>query len=153
MSAVHVPSATNANAQLLDALAGLCERYDLVDIYAFGSRANEIAARVQGEPVVVEFPESDVDIGVLPGYGRQLALGDKVGLAVYLEDRFRVGRVDVVVLPEADPFLAANIVRGERLYVAHEYEADEFDLYALRRAGDLAPLERERIAIILGGTP
>jgi hypothetical protein len=27
---------------------------------------------------------------------------------------------------------------------------DEYDLYILRRAGDLAPLERERKALILG---
>jgi hypothetical protein len=55
-----------------------------------------------------------------------------------------------VILPEADPFLAANVVRGERLYAENEYRADEYDLYVLRRAGDLAPLERERMALILG---
>jgi hypothetical protein len=59
-------------------------------------------------------------------------------------------RVDLVVLQEADPFLAVEIIRGERLYVRDEYEADEYDLYILRRAGDLAPLERERQALILG---
>jgi len=74
----------------------------------------------------------------------------KVRLAIALEDLFDVGRVDLVCLPEADPFLAANVVRGERLYARDEYEADEYDLYVLRRAGDLAPLERERMALILG---
>jgi hypothetical protein len=59
----------------------------------------------------------------------------------------------VVCLQEADPFLAANVVRGERLYARDEYEADEYDLYVLRRAGDLAPLERERIALILREKP
>ena len=55
-----------------------------------------------------------------------------------------------MVIQEADPFLAANIIRGERIYSRDEYQADEYDLYILRRAGDLAPLERERIAIIMG---
>ncbi len=55
-----------------------------------------------------------------------------------------------MVLPEVDPFLAANIIRGERIYCIDEYEADEYDLYILRRAGDLAPLEHERIALIMG---
>jgi hypothetical protein len=55
-----------------------------------------------------------------------------------------------VFLREADPFLAANTVRGERLYARDAYAADEYDLYVLRRAGDLAPLERERMALILG---
>jgi uncharacterized protein len=57
--------------------------------------------------------------------------------------------VDLVVIPEVDPFLAANIVRGERLYCKDIYEADEYDLYILRRAGDLIPFERERISLIM----
>lgn len=61
-----------------------------------------------------------------------------------------MGRVDLVCLPEADPFLAANVIRGERLYARDEYEADEYDLYVLRRAGDLIPLGRERMALVLG---
>lgn len=60
--------------------------------------------------------------------------------------------MDLIVLPEADPFLAANIIRGERLYCSDAYLADEYELYILRRAGDLIPLERERIALIMGDT-
>ena len=41
-------------------------------------------------------------------------------------------------------------MRGERLYARDAYWADEYELYVLRRAGDLAPLERERMAMILG---
>lgn len=61
-----------------------------------------------------------------------------------------VCRVDLVVLTEADPFLAINVVRGEGLYARDEREADDYKLYVFRRAGDLAPLERERMALILG---
>ena len=67
-----------------------------------------------------------------------------------LEDLFSVNRVDLVSLPEADPFLAANIIRGERIFSKDTYLADEYDLYILRRAGDLIPLERERIDLIMG---
>jgi uncharacterized protein len=80
--------------------------------------------------------------------GEPLPVKEKAALAVELEDLFSVGRVDLVVLPEAAPFLAANIIRGERLYAADEYLADEYDLYILRRAGDLAPLEEERLALL-----
>lgn len=34
-------------------------------------------------------------------------------------------------------------------YARDEHAADEYDLYILRRAGDLAPLERERMALTL----
>lgn len=73
----------------------------------------------------------------------------KVELALALEDLFGVNRVDLVVLPEADPFLAANVICGERLFADDGYLADEYDLYVLRRAGDLLPLERERQALVL----
>ena len=49
---------------------------------------------------------------------------------------------------EVDPFVAANIVRGERLCCSDRMYAEDLDLYVLRRAGDLAPFERERLAAI-----
>ncbi len=103
-----------------------------------------------GEDVEARCPLSDVDIGVLPARERNLLAEDRVDLMQALERLFGVERVDLVILPEADPFLAANVVRGGRLYVRDEYQVDEYDLYVLRRAGDLAPLERERMALILG---
>lgn len=75
---------------------------------------------------------------------------EKVRLTIDLEDLLRVKKVDLVVLPEADPFLAANVIRGERIYCEDEHAADEYGLYILRRAGDLIPLEEERIRLIMG---
>ncbi len=74
-------------------------------------------------------------------------------LAAELEGFFGASGVDLVILTEADPFLAAAVIRGERLFAEDSYLADEYDLYVLRRAGDLAPLERERIALILESRP
>ena len=48
-------------------------------------------------------------------------------------------------------FVAAEVIRGERLFARDEVEADEYDLYVLRRAGDQAPLERERMALVMRG--
>ncbi len=93
---------------------------------------------------------SDVDIGVKPSLKIGFSVKEKVNLALSLEDLFSVNRVDLVVIPEVDPFLAVNIIRGERIYSKDEREADEYDLYVLRRAGDLVPLEQERIALIMG---
>jgi predicted nucleotidyltransferase len=135
------------------ALHALAEQYNLLGVYVFGSRAPEIAAQVRGEPVrpaAAAHPDSDVDIAVLPMREYPLAARDRVRLMLALEETLNVTRVDLVILPEADPFLAANVVRGERLYAQDRYLADEYDLYILRRAGDLATLERERMALILG---
>jgi uncharacterized protein len=127
-------------------LVRLCEQYALDSLYAFGSRGQSAAHFIQlGTPMPAS--ESDLDIGVLPR--NPLSVHQKVELAIALETLFNVPRVDLVTLPEADPFLAANIIRGERLYARDTYQSDEYELYILRRAGDLSPLERERMAIVM----
>ena len=130
--------------------ADLAKRYQIEIVYAFGSRANEVAA-LGGYPwTKLPGSASDVDIGVKPRLGRYLAPLEKVDIAQEIEDALGVSKVDLIVVPEADPFLAANIIRGERLYCKDKDLADEYDLYILRRAGDLIPLERERMALIMG---
>ncbi|HFD39290.1 MAG TPA: hypothetical protein ENJ31_05510 [Anaerolineae bacterium] len=132
------------------ALARVCRRFEVTSLYAFGSRAKEALAWVQGERQTFSPASSDLDLGFKPAPGAFLSVKDQVRLGIALEDLLGVSRLDLVCLSEADPFLAANIVRGERLYTRDEHEADEYDLYILRRAGDLAPLERERMRLILG---
>ncbi len=73
--------------------------------------------------------------------------------AVAFEDFFNVSRVDLVLLPEADPSLAAHIIGGEKLCAQDDHYADAYELYVLRRVGDCAFLERERLALILESKP
>lgn len=131
-------------------LARLCRRYQVDILYVFGSRAGEVRAWLVDEHMTLPANTSDVDIGAKPAPGEKFSVKEKVELALALEDMLDVQRVDLVSLQDADPFLAANIIRGERLYEREPYQADEYELYILRRAGDLAPLERERMALILG---
>ena len=132
-------------------LEQLCQQYNVSILYVFGSRTLEARQWLDGILVDLHSP-SDVDVGVRAASGATGSVKDKVRLALALETLMGCGRVDLVVLQEADPFLAVEIIRGERLYARDEYEADEYDLYILRRAGDLIPLERERQALILGET-
>ena len=118
-------------------------------MYVFGSRAAEIREAIDGIGEINTAASSDVDIAVKMLPGNSLPVRKKVELAIDLETLLIVGRVDLVLLPEADPFLAADVVRGERIYCVDETDADEYDLYVLRRAGDLAPFERERIESVL----
>jgi hypothetical protein len=76
---------------------------------------------------------------------------EKVLLALALEELFDVARVDLVVIPEVDPFLAVDIIRGELLYCRNLDEQAEHELYVLRRAADLACYEQERRRLILSG--
>jgi predicted nucleotidyltransferase len=133
-------------------LKTIAEEFNLYIIYAFGSQAKEVYEWIKGNMQTLNIPfSSDVDIGVKPAPSKTLSVKEKVAVSMQLEELFSVRHVDLLVMPEVDPFLAANIVRGERLYCKDEYEADEYDLYILRRAGDLIPFERERISLIMEG--
>lgn len=130
-------------------LAALCRQYEIDILYVFGSRAKETKQMVDENWSAMPQSISDVDIGIKPSKKVKLSIRQKVKLAQDLEELFGVPRIDLVILTDATPFLAANIIRGERLYANNEYLADEYDLYILRRAGDLAHFERERLSIIL----
>jgi len=130
-------------------LVQICTAHGINIMYLFGSRGLEFYYYLHGAGSPPPPGESDLDVGVLPA--SPLPVQQKVELALQLEGLFSVPRIDLVVLTEADPFLAANIIRGERAYAQSEYEADEYDLYVLRRAGDLAFHERQRMDMILKG--
>ena len=129
-------------------LEDLCRRYHLDILYVFGSRSQEVMNYFNGRGDIDQTLSSDVDIGVKAAKNHDLSLRAKVTLAAELEDLLRVNRVDLVVLGEVDPFVAANIIRGERVYCHDEYLADEYELYILRKAGDCAHLEREKLELI-----
>jgi len=131
-------------------LKSIGNRYGIIALYAFGSRAGEVAGLIRGQLGIREHPSADLDIGVQPEPGKRLSVQEKVRLAAELEDLFSVNRVDLIVLPEADPFLALDVIRGELIYCSDDDEQAEYELYVLRRAGDLAPYARERWGQILG---
>ena len=132
------------------ALEHICRQFDVAILYSFGSRAAEVRDWVEGQRDQLPEGPSDTDIGAKALPGKKWSVKEKVQLAGALEELLGVGRVDLVCLSEADPFVAAEIIRGERLFASERHEADEYELYVLRRAGDLAPLERERMALVLG---
>jgi predicted nucleotidyltransferase len=149
INVTHCKSATRAARA--EALTEICRQFDVDILYVFGSRSMEVRRWLYDAGAQLSPGPADVDVGV--NAARPLSVDAQVRLALALEDFLGVTRVDLVSLVEADPFLSANVVRGERLYARGRDMADEYDLYVLRRAGDLAPLERERMALVLGKHP
>lgn len=133
------------------AIQVLCEELGIADLYVFGSRASEIAARARGEGFPTEYasPDSDIDVGVRPIRGRRIDIDDFVRLAEQLEGLLGARRVDVVLITTAKPFLALEVIRGELLHCADPHQQAEHELYVLRRAGDLAPFQRLREKLAL----
>jgi len=132
-------------------LLELAQAYRLAEIYVFGSRAAEIAALIKNGRAIKRASSSDVDIGVRPKEGPGLSTQDLVRLTTRLEELLGANRVDLVLLPDAEPFLALDIIRGELLYADDPLDQAYYELFVLRRAGDLLPFKRERIDLILRG--
>ena len=137
--------------ELQHQLERICRSYDVVSLYVFGSRAGEIAARVAGRPPALGPVDSDLDVAVQPAPKGLRDVKDRVRLTQELEDLFGVSRVDLVILPLASPFLAADAVRGELLFCDEEDQQAREELYILRRAADLVPFQRDRLNGLLSG--
>jgi predicted nucleotidyltransferase len=107
----------------------------ILALYLFGSRGRH-----------EETERSDVDVGVL--FRQEESLRELLLLEDALERR--LGRpVDLIDTGRASAFLALDVIRGERVFCADPDRCDEFELYVMRRAGDLAPFERERRRLLL----
>ena len=132
-------------------LAEICCRYGVTSLYVFGSRASEARELLSHEREAFEATPSDLEIAVMPDAGIDFGARAKVRLSTEIEDLLQVPRVDPVVLSEASAFLAADAVRGELLYCDDPDRQAHEELYILRRAGDLAHFEEERLAGILSG--
>lgn len=132
-------------------LERVCRRFDVISLYVFGSRAEEIAARFAGRPVAPGLADSDLDVAVQPAPDGLRSVEGRVRLTQALENLFDVSRVDLVILPLASPFLVADAVRGELLFCDDEDRQAHEELYYLRRAADLAPFQKDRLEGLLSG--
>ena len=134
----------------LQLLKQICQKNRVKACYVFGSRGADMLRFLRDETFLLPPSPSDLDIGVLTH--SPASIENKVDLAFELENFFNAPRIDLFILQEVDAFLAVNIIRGERVYAEDDYQADEYELFVLRRAGDLAELERERMALIFQET-
>ena len=135
----------------LDALGNLCRQHRVTSLYSFGSRAAEATEWVRGEREEFDETASDLDLAITLEPETELSARERVRLTIDLEHLFKVQRVDLVILWEADAFLAVDVIRGDLLYCDDPDQQSLDELYVLRRAGDLAYFEEQRLSGILSG--
>jgi len=121
------------------ALEDIGDKYGLLAVYLFGSRADDGLRLLRGESV---YPEgSDLDIGIVftqngPGV---IQLGS---IQVELSDVFSPLSIDVVPLHRVDPLFQFRAIDGHRIEAADTHRADIFELEVMRRAAELLPVQR-----------
>lgn len=95
-------------------LEALCTTHGVAALYAYGSRALEALHWLHRGGALAK-GVNDLDLAVSGGFDRRFSLAEKVALASALSDLFAFENVDLADMAEVAPFVAANIVRGERL--------------------------------------
>ncbi len=122
-------------------LAALCEEHDLLSVYLFGSRAGDGLAMLRGEPV--DGAGSDLDVGVVYR-GREEPDFRRLGrLQVAFEDLYAPLRVDLVPLQKVDAlFQFRAIDQGHRVAAPDSTRADFYELFVMRQASELLPIQR-----------
>jgi len=134
--------------KIKEQISGIASQYDLQIVYAFGSRAKEALALLEGRIEYFSSTPSDLDIGIKPG--RALTVEEKVKIAILFEDLFDVSKVDLIVLQDVPISLAFEIVTGEILFMEDATYEAEYQLYIMRMAADLLPYEQMKQEMIMG---
>lgn len=140
---------TTLKSDLSSEFSDLCRLNGFIAVFAFGSRRDEIKQRLSGNDPTIEHPASDLDLGVLSARDDDFNVSRIVEFTCAVEDLFGVPRADIVDLRKAPPYLALDAIRGDRIFCADDFEAANFELFVLRRAGDLAHHERARRRMLL----
>ena len=117
--------------------------FGVVAVYLFGSHAEGRAHR-----------ESDVDVGVLLRWDAYPSARERFEMRLRLAGELGVQRMpmDVIILNDAPPILAARIVtEGERLFCADAAAEHAFRRDVQLRAADLVPFLRRLSRVKLEG--
>jgi hypothetical protein len=87
-------------------LERMADEFSLDIIYVFESQAKAVVEWLRGgEKGLSASSASNVNIGIKPSRAKRLSVKEKVSPTIAFEDLLSAGRVNLVVLPEADPFL------------------------------------------------
>jgi len=117
----------------------ICEEYDLLAIYLFGSRADDGLAYLRDE--TVKGTGSDLDVGVV-FRDHEVPVMQLGPLQADLDRLFMPFRVDLVPLQKVDALFQFEAIDGHRVAAPDPVPADYYELYVMRRAAELLPIQR-----------
>ena len=122
-------------------IEAIAEKYGLRFVYFFGSEAEK--GRVYLEKgKVTPFPFSDLDVAV--AFEKALAEPMETYGHLYKEisETLDPFDVDLVFMQDVNTLFKYEIIRGVRIYVRDEFDADEFEEEIMKRSEDLLVKKR-----------
>jgi len=120
----------------------ICKQFNIALLYLFGSQKQKALSILQGEPVSIKDPLTDIDVGVV--FSEPLPTGRKrtrlySNIYNLLEDLFLPYNLDLVFLSENHSVFQAEAVKGICVYAASDSAKDTYEEDILRRACDFFP--------------
>lgn len=108
-----------------------CHKYDIEMVILFGSQAKGLAR-----------PDSDIDLGILLAK-HPIPVEEELQLCLDLVGAVQTGKVDMVILNHADPFLCYEAAcYGIAIYERKPLLFDRFKVMAFKRFADTEPLRQ-----------
>jgi predicted nucleotidyltransferase len=124
----------------LKALEDIRDKYGLLAVYLFGSRADDGLRLLRCESINPEGSDLDIGIVFLEREPRLTQLGT---IQVELSDVFSPLTTDVVPLQKVDPLFQFRAIDGHRIVATDMHRVDLFELDVMRRAAELLPVQRQ----------
>jgi predicted nucleotidyltransferase len=116
------------------------DRFGLLAVYLFGSRADDGRRLLAGQPV--EPAGSDLDIGIVYREGN-IDFASLGRIHLCFQEIFEPLAVDLVPLQQVDPLFQFRAIDGHRVTVSDSHRADLFELEVMSRAAELLPVQRQ----------
>ena len=125
-----------------EALNKIFARYNVALAYLFGSQAKAGLAVLEGSPISIDDPLTDLDLGVtfLQGLPPEEKLANLYS-QLYNEicDHFSPLQLDLTFLQENHSVFQANAITGICIYAVSPAIKDTYEENILRRAADFKP--------------
>lgn len=131
----------------------ICKRYHVALCYIFGSQKNEGLALIEGKPVELTDPESDIDFAVLFTTPPQNTLETYAFLSLDLQDLVSPFKADLLFLHEVDHLIQLEAIKGISIYSLDEeyreayeekvmmFASDELEIFKLNEADFLEAID------------
>ncbi len=123
-------------------IASICQRYGIILMYLFGSCAQKATGLLTGDPVTIEDPLADLDVGVV--FDRDLPpLQDRyrlyAAISNALDDLFQPLPVDLSFLQENHSVFQLEAVKGICVYTGSKAIQEDYEEMVLCKAADFRP--------------
>ena len=117
-------------------IAAICKKYNLALCYIFGSQKEEGMSLLEGKPIELRDPDSDIDFAVVFFTPPQNTLEVYASLSLDLQDLVSPFKADLLFLHEVDHLIQLEAIKGINIYSADEKFRDSYEEKVMMFASD-----------------